>query len=184
MFNKIFFAFFMATLVLLISCGGSDTSKPPVKQDKTAQSPKQSAQTVVIKDPRNVSYTEEESKVMSRFNDLLAQSSKCEYVFYLPGYSMSTEIADPNQLKNFVFYVANKKAPRYDCDLEVGMAIRNAQTDEIHITIDAVVTKPECAMAKVTFDGKTYDMSMTEIGIKHVMQFINIKPGQGKPINK
>lgn len=183
MLNKFSYLLIIALVFSLSACGGSaESDKPTAKTEEAA--PAQSNESAIIPDPREVAYNEEESLVMKRFNELLAVSSKCEYVFYLPGYAMSTEVADPNQLKNFIYFVANKKAPRYDCDLEVGMALRNIETDEIHITIDAVVTKKECAMAKVTFDGKTHNMSLTEFGLQHIMQFLNIKPGQGAPIQK
>ncbi len=166
----------------LYACGGGTAEKAETKPK--AEKPQQATKNTIYDDPTSISYSPEEGAVMQRLNELLAQSSKCEYVFYLPGYSMSTEIADPKQVRNCVYYVANKEAPNQDCDMEVGMAIRSAETDEIHITIDAVVTKPECAMAKVTFDGKTHNMSMTSIGVKHVMQFLSMKPGQGTPANK
>lgn len=183
MINKIAHFFVFACIVMLAACG-SETATKPSKSTNETKATAQTSTSTIIEDPTTVSYTQEQADLMQRLNALLAESSKCEYVFYLPGYAMSTEIADPNQLRNFVYFVAAVPPARTDCDMEVGMAIRNKSTDEIHITIDAVVTKKECAYANVTFDGKTHKMSMTKPGYQHIMQFLNIKPGDGTPVAK
>lgn len=187
MFRSSISVLLLSALFFLTGCSGDSQKVEPAKveaaQTTPAVNPNLQWQSA---DPRNIDYTPEEVEIYQRFNDLLTNSSKVEYVFYLPGYSMSTEMEDPAAIRNFLFYAIPKTPARTDCDLEVGMAFRDKVEGEIHLTIDAVVTKPDCRYAKVTFvpENKSHNMIFTDAGYQHIMRFMQIKPGDGTPVAK
>jgi len=178
-------------IAALVACSeDKKTAKKPEKPKKEVKTVKQDVRGLKgnghYKNYKEIGEGEATDEEVVRFNriiELLSKSSKVEYVFYLPSYSMSTEMENPAQIQQFVAHVSPFDAANIKCDLEAGIAFRDSE-GEIHLEMDVVITQAACRYIRTKFDGATHNLGMTENGFQHFYQFLNIKPSDGTPIEK
>lgn len=133
--------------------------------------------------------TVQTAKVNKELHPKLAQalpnSSVIEFAFFMNGMELSSETTGQQPIRAFYNHIDSVevvKKPNCRYDNYEGSTVFRSREGDITLTIDFVVTDPNCRFAKVTIDNKTYYQQITESGVRYLMQFMQLrtKPGGAK----
>jgi len=156
---------FVTLLMIFAACSGPKSETAEKKIVQTVQEP------LINKE------------LHPKLQEVLPQCGVIEFVFFVKGMEMSTETKGAKAINGFYNHIDSKsviKQANCNYDNYEGSAVFRGREGDIKMTLDFVVTDPNCRFVKVVIDNKTYLQQLTDSGLQYFMQFMQMRT-QPKP---